>query len=416
MAAVARQLLVVEGAGRLRRVAERLLRRRFRHHRDCVLVAELGESGEDPERPRAGGAVRDHRSVRILCDLGQARLDLGHRQVHGPGCRRWRAPGRCGRRSGPERRFRPGDPASSSRPDFVDSDWGRHQLRIARTAGYSRRVSRRLRVAIVVAVAVAAAAVAVGAVVVAGDEPETKRPSGAPPFVVDLAVRTDPEAKALRRAAQAFERGDRRRAGGFSRAGRRFRPGSAPPSRPGPPRPSRAWRTASRRIRRAAPSSSISGSLATGTVTRTARSRRGARPARDPDSAYAVRASDLLFRSFPPGLPTFIPSFRADRSITRLGPAEQLAALARNARGRDVRGKLLYGLALQRLDRPISARRQYARAPSSRLETRSARRRRGWAGSTRSTPNGRSPGSARSVGGIHAQRPCASISACCSCG
>ena len=87
-------------------------------------------------------------------------------------------------------------------------------MRIARaTAGYSRAVSRRLRVAIVAAVALAAAAgVAVGAVVVAGDEPETKRPSGAPPFVVDLAVRTDPEAKALRRAAQAFERGDRRRA------------------------------------------------------------------------------------------------------------------------------------------------------------------------------------------------------------
>jgi Flp pilus assembly protein TadD len=48
--------------------------------------------------------------------------------------------------------------------------------------------------------------------------------------------------------------------------------------------------------------------------------------------------------------------------VTRLAPAAQLAALERNARGRDVRAKLLYGLALQRLERPLSARRQYSAA------------------------------------------------------
>jgi tetratricopeptide (TPR) repeat protein len=225
-------------------------------------------------------------------------------------------------------------------------------------------VSRRLRVAIVAAVALAAAAgVAVGAVVVAGDEPETERPTGVPPFVVDLGVRADPEATALHRAVQAFERGDRRRAARIlqGRTSLQARVGAA----------LAAWPVRSlARLEDLAAANPSSGAVlfhlglarywdgdedGAFDAWRTTR-------ARDPDSAYAVRAADLLFRRFPPGLPTFIPSVRADRSITRLGPAEQLAALARNARGRDVRAKLLYGLALQRLDRPISARKQYAHA------------------------------------------------------
>jgi tetratricopeptide (TPR) repeat protein len=225
-------------------------------------------------------------------------------------------------------------------------------------------VSRKIRVAIVAAVALAAAAgVAVGAVVVAGDEPETERPTGVPPFVVDLGVRADPEATALRRAVQAFERGDRRRAARIlqGRTSLQARVGAA----------LAAWPVRSlARLEDLAAANPSSGAVlfhlglarywdgdedGAFDAWRTTR-------ARDPDSAYAVRAADLLFRRFPPGLPTFIPSVRADRSITRLGPAEQLAALARNARGRDVRAKLLYGLALQRLDRPISARKQYAHA------------------------------------------------------
>jgi tetratricopeptide (TPR) repeat protein len=83
---------------------------------------------------------------------------------------------------------------------------------------------------------------------------------------------------------------------------------------------------------------------------------------RDPDTAFAVRAADLLFRRFPPGLPTFVPGFRAPRELRGLAPARQLAALERNARRRDARAKLLYGVALQRLDRPISARKQFAAA------------------------------------------------------
>jgi tetratricopeptide (TPR) repeat protein len=203
----------------------------------------------------------------------------------------------------------------------------------------------------------------VGAVVVSGNDADTDRPSGVPPFVLDLGVRTDAEAKALRRASQAYERGDRRRAARILEGQRSLQAqvGAA----------LAAWpqQTLSRLedLAEANPSSGAvlfhlglarywdgdqGGAFAAWRATRT----------RDPDTAYAVRAADLLFRRFPPGLPTFIPSFRADPRITRLGPAGQLAALAQDARGRDVRAKLLYGLALQRLDRPISARGQYSRA------------------------------------------------------
>jgi tetratricopeptide (TPR) repeat protein len=81
-----------------------------------------------------------------------------------------------------------------------------------------------------------------------------------------------------------------------------------------------------------------------------------------PDTAFGVRAGDLLFRRFPPGLPTFVPSFRGPRDVRSLEPPQQLAALARMARRQDARAKVLYGVALQRLDRPLSARRQFTAA------------------------------------------------------
>jgi tetratricopeptide (TPR) repeat protein len=84
------------------------------------------------------------------------------------------------------------------------------------------------------------------------------------------------------------------------------------------------------------------------------------REARDvePDTPYAVFASDLLHsRDFAPGLPTFTPSFayRVEGRTLR----EQLTRLAAD---RSVRGRLLHGVALQRLGRPISARRAFAEA------------------------------------------------------
>ena len=83
------------------------------------------------------------------------------------------------------------------------------------------------------------------------------------------------------------------------------------------------------------------------------------REARDvePDTPYAVRAGDLLHPEFAPGLPGFIVSF--DYRIEGETPAEQLRRLAAD---RTLRGRLLYGIALQGLGRPVSARRAFAEA------------------------------------------------------
>ena len=214
------------------------------------------------------------------------------------------------------------------------------------------------------AVALAAAGgVALGAVLVRDSEEDADRPSGVPPFVVDLGVRTDPEAAALRQAARAYSRGERRRAAWIlaRRMSLQARVGAALAT----------WPVGSRaRLEQLAQANPDSGAVLfhLGLARYWEGDREGAvdiwrtTRTRDPDSAYGIRATDLLFRRFPPGLPSFIPSFRADRSVTRLPPAAQLAALERNARSRDVRAKLLYGLALQRLERPISARRQYSAA------------------------------------------------------
>jgi len=84
--------------------------------------------------------------------------------------------------------------------------------------------------------------------------------------------------------------------------------------------------------------------------------------ARDPDSEPAVQAESLLYPRFAPGRPPFVPSFGIPAQVARLTPAGQLAALERAARGRNVKAKLLYGSALQRLGRPVSAERQFATA------------------------------------------------------
>ena len=84
------------------------------------------------------------------------------------------------------------------------------------------------------------------------------------------------------------------------------------------------------------------------------------REARDvePDTPYAVRADDFIHaREFAPGRPTFTPSF--SYRLEGETPAEQLAALRAD---RSLRGRLLLGVQLQRLERPVSAQRAFAEA------------------------------------------------------
>ncbi len=81
-----------------------------------------------------------------------------------------------------------------------------------------------------------------------------------------------------------------------------------------------------------------------------------------PDTMSAIRAEDLLHPSYFPGRPAFVPGFPFPARIAKLSPPDQFRALRRDARTEGARALLLYGVALQRLGRPVSARRQYEAA------------------------------------------------------
>jgi tetratricopeptide (TPR) repeat protein len=218
-------------------------------------------------------------------------------------------------------------------------------------------VSPRVRILAVVSLAAAAAAaVAVGATLLQSDErgaaPAPKALRGDPPLVLDLAFRDDREARDLRRAARLYDDGRK----GAARA--IFERYNSLQARVGL---AVAWypeQAAARllSLRDEQPRSGIV-RLNLGLVHFWEGERQGAlaewRAARrlDPDSLAAVRAADLLFPNFARGLPVFIPSFDPG-SASRLS-LDELDALP------GVRGKLLYGIALQRAGRPLSARRAF---------------------------------------------------------
>jgi tetratricopeptide (TPR) repeat protein len=82
----------------------------------------------------------------------------------------------------------------------------------------------------------------------------------------------------------------------------------------------------------------------------------------EPDTPYAIVAGNLLHPGLPRGLPAFIPSFPASAAITKLAPARQLEALRLAAERGGVRERLLYGIGLQRVGRPVSAARVFDEA------------------------------------------------------
>jgi tetratricopeptide (TPR) repeat protein len=226
-------------------------------------------------------------------------------------------------------------------------------------------MSHRTRVILVVAVALAAAIGVAGGAAFFGrdDEPEAARPEGNPPVLVDLGVRTDPEATRLRRAAGKHSHGDLAGARAEFARGRSLQAAAGEAIS--------AWPDGTLgRLEELATLHPRSGAVlfhlglarfwsgdTAGAVEawRTTRSRA-------PDTAFAVRAGDLLFRGAPPGLPTFVPGFRGPREVRAMEAPEQFAALRRMARRADPRAKLLYGVALQRVERPVSARREFSAA------------------------------------------------------
>lgn len=84
--------------------------------------------------------------------------------------------------------------------------------------------------------------------------------------------------------------------------------------------------------------------------------------ARDPDSPAALRAEDLLHPEAAPGRPPFIWPTGRQPGLAGVSPARQLATLRSRARAGGADDWLRYGIALQRVGRPVSARRAFDRA------------------------------------------------------
>jgi tetratricopeptide (TPR) repeat protein len=232
-------------------------------------------------------------------------------------------------------------------------------------------VSRRTRVFLVVVIAavVAGGAAIAAALVLGSDDQKGGGREGAPPLVLDLGLRTDPEAIALRRAERLYS--DQKRAA----AERIFARYDSPPAEIGSAFSHWPEGTVSKLERLAAEQPRDARVLlhlgfARFWVGRDNEALQAWRDAArvDPDSPSAGRADDVLHPNFPRGRPHFVPSFGAPPSLAGLSAPRQVATLARRARSRDVKAKLLYGLALQRLGHRLSARRQYDAAV--RLEPR----------------------------------------------
>jgi tetratricopeptide (TPR) repeat protein len=225
-------------------------------------------------------------------------------------------------------------------------------------------VSPRARVAVLVAVAaLAAAAVAVAAGVLGRDDDGGGGRKGNPPLLLDLGVRDDSEAKDLRRAARLYDQDRPEEARPI------FRRYSSVPARIG--LALAGWpRGTQGRLEQLSAAHPRSGAvrlhlgLAYFWAGRDADAVDAWRAAArvEPDSLYAIRASDLLHPGQAPGLPTFVPGFDAPAALNGLPPARQLALLRRNAAHGDAHAKILYGVALQRLGHPVSAERTFAEA------------------------------------------------------
>lgn len=226
-------------------------------------------------------------------------------------------------------------------------------------------MSPRTRTSLVVAaLALAAAALVAGAAVLSADERdsgaetavEPQPREGFPPLSLSLGVREDEEARDLRRAAELYEAGRR------GEARRIFARYDSLEAKLGAAFAS--WPESEDRVEQLGalyPRSALV-QLHVG-LARFWAGTGGAlsawREARDvePDTPYAVRADDLIHPELAPGLPVFVPSFPF--SVQGESASDQLESLRAD---RSVRGRILYGVALQRLGRPVSARRAFAEA------------------------------------------------------
>lgn len=83
----------------------------------------------------------------------------------------------------------------------------------------------------------------------------------------------------------------------------------------------------------------------------------------EPDSAAAIRAEGLLHPEMPEGRPFFVPSASVPQDVADLLPLQQLTELERRANASGTaKAWILYGTALQRVGRPLSAAAAFDRA------------------------------------------------------
>jgi tetratricopeptide (TPR) repeat protein len=216
---------------------------------------------------------------------------------------------------------------------------------------------------IVAALAAAAAGLTVGVTALTSEKPgaAVHPRAGSPPLALDLGVRIDQEAQALRRAARFYNSGRRGQARSIFARYRSL------PARVGLAFSNWPDLGEVESLAKANPRSAFAllhVGLAYLWAGRDAEALAAWRAALrvQPDSASAVHADDLLHPNFAQGLPVFVSTFGVPARITRLSPPRQLAALAAAARRGGAHPKLLYGIALQRLGKPLSAERQYEAA------------------------------------------------------
>ena len=237
---------------------------------------------------------------------------------------------------------------------------------------YARpRMSARTRVFTIVALAAAAAVAAtVGVTLLQTRGESTTAPGsvtaprkGAPPLILDFGVRDDPEARRLFHAEQLYAKGKRAAAGRiFARYHSLEAEIGAAFAR---------WPDGGldemKRIVAAHPGSSLAElhlGWAYWQAGRNADAVDAWKKATElqPDTASAVHAANPLHPQMAPDLPYIVTGLRPPPSVEALKPADQLRALARNAAAGGADAKLIYGVALWNLLRPVSAERQFEAA------------------------------------------------------
>jgi len=234
-------------------------------------------------------------------------------------------------------------------------------------------VSPRTRVFFLVALAAvfASGVVVIGVFATRSNVPTVKPRRGTPPLALDFGVRTDPEARALLQAETLYnrERPQKQAEARRKQAEALFSRYRSLEAEVGAA--FAAWPSDTvTRLETLAAEHPRSGLVALHLGLALYWSRRDqeaetawrAAERLQPNSLYAVRAADLLHPRFFPGLPTFVPSFQAPRRIGVLTPTLQVVALERAARTGGAHAKILYGVALQKLDRPRSAEAQFTAA------------------------------------------------------